>query len=71
MLPEWLDRRLRLGYSPQFCSGPPPFRGVREVTLSLQEEIDFLSSEIQDLLQKQAGFNSIYFLVPKKKDGVH
>ena len=54
VLTEWMDRTLRLGYSLQFCSVPPPFRGIREANLSSQEEIGFLSTEIQALLQKQA-----------------
>ena len=72
-----MDRTLRLGYSLQFCSVPPPFRGIREANLSSQEEIGFLSAEVQALLQKQAvsvvhsqdrekGHYSLYFLVPKK-----
>jgi len=74
---EWMDRTLKLGYSLQFCSIPPPFRGIREANLSSQEEIGFLSTEIQALLQKQAvsvvhsedrekGLYSMYFLVSNK-----
>ena len=77
VLTEWRDRTLKLGYSLQFCSVPPPFRGLREANLSSQEEIGFVSTEIQALLQKQAvsvvhsqdrekGLYSMYFLVPKK-----
>lgn len=76
-LTDWLDRTLRLGYSLQFCRLPPAFRGIQEVNLSSQQEIEFLEGEIQDLLSKQAvstvpphdrerGFYSPYFLVPKK-----
>ena len=72
-----MDRTLKRGYSLQFCSVPPPFRGMREVILSSQEEMGFLSTEIQALVQKQAvsvvhpqqkerGFYSMYFLVSKK-----
>ncbi|KAK5898199.1 hypothetical protein CgunFtcFv8_015637 [Champsocephalus gunnari] len=72
-----MDRTLRLGYSLQFHSIPPPFRGIREANLSSQEEIGFLSAEVQALVQKQAvsvvhpqdrekGHYSLYFLVPKK-----
>ena len=77
VLTDWLDRTLRLGYSLQFCGLPPAFRGIQEKNLSSQEEIDFLTGEIQELLLKQAvsivpphdrerGFYSPYFLVPKK-----
>lgn len=79
-LTDWLDRTLRLGYSLQFCGLPPAFRGIQEVNLSSQKEIEFLEGEIQDLLSKQAvsivpphdrerGFYSPYFLVPKKTGG--
>ena len=77
---EWMDRTLKLGYSLQFCCVPPPFMGIKEVSLSSREEIDSLSAEIQDLSKKQAvsvipthdrenGFYSAYFLVPKKMGG--
>lgn len=76
-LTDWLDRTLRLGYSLQFCRLPPAFRGIQEKSLASQQELDFLRREIQDLLSKQAvsivpphnreqGFYSPYFLVPKK-----
>lgn len=76
-LTEWMYRILRLGYLLQSCSIPSPFRCVREVNLSTEEEMDFLSAEIQDLLQKQllschmteSGFYFAYFLVPKKMGG--
>lgn len=29
-LPEWMDSTPKLGHSLQFCSVPPPFRGMRE-----------------------------------------
>ena len=67
-----MDRTLKRGYSLQFCSVPPPFMGMREVNLSSQEEMGFLSAEIQALVQKQAvserekGLYSMYFLVLKK-----
>ncbi|KAL3067396.1 hypothetical protein OYC64_017183 [Pagothenia borchgrevinki] len=72
-----MDRTLKQGYSLQFCSIPPPFKGMREVNLSSQEEMGFLSAEIQALVQKQAvsvvhprhrekGLYSMYFLVLKK-----
>ena len=34
-LTERMDMTLRLGYSLQFCSIPPPFRGMREANLSV------------------------------------
>ena len=34
VLTEWMARTLKLGYSLQFCSVPPPFRGIREANLS-------------------------------------
>ena len=79
---EWklscvLTKMLKRGYSLQFCSIPPPFKGMQEVNLSSQEEMGFLSAEIQALVQKQAvsivhprhreqGLYSTHFLVPKK-----
>ena len=77
VLSEWMDKTLRLGYSFQFSCVPSLFSGIKEINLSFQEEIDFLSEEIQDQLSKQAvwvfpthnrqkGFYSTYFLVPKK-----
>lgn len=77
VLTDWLNRTLKLGYSLQFCGLPPAFRGIREINLSSLQEIDFLEREIQDLMSKQAvsivpahdrerGFYSPYFLVPKK-----
>lgn len=38
-LTEWMDKKLKLGYSLKFCGVPPPFGGVREANLSSQEEI--------------------------------
>ena len=38
VLTEWMDRTLRLGYSLQFCSIPPPFTGIREANLSSRGE---------------------------------
>ena len=80
MLADWMDKTLRLGYFLQFCRVPAPFSGIKEINLSSQEEIDFLFKEILDLLLKQAvsvvpthdrqkGFYSAYFLVPKKTGG--
>lgn len=36
-LSEWMERMLRLGYSLQFCSVPPPSRDVKEMNLYSQE----------------------------------
>lgn len=45
-----------VGYSLQFCSVPVPSRVVIEADRSYREEIDFLSVDVQDLLQKQPIF---------------
>ncbi|KAJ7986711.1 hypothetical protein DPEC_G00342720 [Dallia pectoralis] len=76
-LSTWLDRTIRRGYTVQFLCAPPPFSGVVETVIRSEEKVTALLSEIANLREKGAidivprdqrerGFYSPYFLVPKR-----
>lgn len=69
------------GYRIQFWRRPPPFSGVLPTIVKDPVQANILAEEVATLLQKnaikkvstseqQAGFYSIYFLVPKKDGGL-
>ena len=76
-LSQWLEKTIDRGYCIQFQSIPPPFQGVEETMVTSPEEVEALETEIKGLLQKgvitkvpweqrEEGFYSRYFLIPKK-----
>ncbi|XP_019905069.2 uncharacterized protein LOC105026845 [Esox lucius] len=80
-LSGWLEVTLRKGYALQFHCQPPPFSGIVETVMSSPAKVAALQGEIADLLEKGAvslvplgqrerGFYSPYFLVPKKTGGM-
>ncbi|XP_073668191.1 uncharacterized protein [Paramisgurnus dabryanus] len=77
---EWMLNIIQKGYSLQFRRRPPRFNGVIASTVRAQDE-SILYQEICNLLAKQAiesvpmqeresGFYSRYFVVPKKDGGL-
>ena len=78
----WVTQTLSQGYKIEFISQPPQFQGIRETSLpSKLSAKSVLLEEVQDLLRKRAielvpesdkekGFYSRFFLVPKKDGGL-
>ncbi len=77
---RWLLRTIRLGYAIQLAQRPSKFRGIR-FTSVLSKDAPVLRAEVAILLAKDAiepvppaemksGFNSPYFIVPKKDGGL-
>ncbi len=78
---RWLLRTIRLGYAIQFARRPPKFRGNRFTSVLIQDA-PVLRAEVAVLLAKdtiqpappaemESGFYSPYFIVPKKRGGLH
>ncbi len=78
---QWVLRTVERGYKIQFGSRPPLFNGVFP-TLVGPEQARVMEQEVATLLRKEAievvppldresGFYSRYFIVPKKDGGLH
>ncbi len=76
----WVMTTVRRGYTLQFSRRPPRFHGVLATTVR-SENAQVLHAEVMNLLEKGAieivppaqsvsGFNSRYFLFPKKDGGL-
>lgn len=75
----WALRTVELGYRLQFSFPPPKFNGVVWTVVG-PEQVRVMEQEVQSLLVKEAiervplpdresGFYSRYFIVPKKDGG--
>ncbi len=78
---EWVMKSIKNGYTLQFFRRPPRFNGVLMSTVQ-ERNASVLREEIHNLLAKRAveavprtdresGFYSRYFLMPKKDGGLH
>ncbi len=76
----WVMNAVRRGYSLQFARRPPRFRGVLATSVR-SDDTHVLRVEVMNLLEKgaieivppaqrESGFYSRYFLVPKKDGGL-
>ncbi|KAL0166722.1 hypothetical protein M9458_038566, partial [Cirrhinus mrigala] len=76
----WDLRTVEKGYSIQFCAPPPPFDGIFPTLVGLEQAL-VMEQEVETLLRKEAievvpphdresGFYSRYFIVPKKDGGL-
>ncbi len=76
----WVERTVGKGYRIQFAYRPPRFNGVVSTSVK-PERVHLLTQELQALLDKgaiervplpdrESGYYSRYFLVPKKDGGV-
>ncbi|KAI2655602.1 Transposon Ty3-G Gag-Pol polyprotein [Labeo rohita] len=76
----WVLRTVERGYRIQFGALPPPFNGVFPTVVSPEQDL-VMEQEVETLLRKEAievvppqdresGFYSRYFVVPKKDGGL-
>ncbi len=80
-VPQWVLRTVEKGYRIQFGALPPPFNGViptlvgPEQALVMEQEVDTLlrkeAIEVVPPHERESGFYSRYFIVPKKDGGLH
>ncbi len=78
---RWVLRTVERGYRIQFGSRPPQFNGVNstlvgpEQALVMEQEVNTLlrkeAIEVVSLHERESGFYSRYFIVPKKDGGLH
>ncbi len=80
-LSRWVLQTVERGYRIQFGAPPPPFKGLfltlvgPEQALVLEQEVNTLlrkeAIEVDPPLDRESGFYSRYFIVPKKDGGLH